>query len=130
MLYSLQIGCYLKDVLYKGYFVFEHSNGVTPGARWPVRAMQANFALAREAKPQKSVHPDEGMKRGDRSASIHIPFLPCSSLLINSNDAYTAVRFGLSPPFSDCLFPHPVHACTYRKQELFRFIGQGVEGTY
>ena len=92
--------------------------------------MQANFALARETKPQNSVHPDEGMKRGDRSTSIHISFLHCSSLLINSNDTYTAVRFRLPPPSSDGLFPHPVHACTYWKQKLFCFIGQGVEGTY
>jgi hypothetical protein len=130
MLYSLQIGCYYNYVLYKGYFVFEHCNGVTPEARWMVWAMQANFALARETKPQKSVCPDEGMKRGDRSASIHISFLHCSSLLINSNDTYTAARFRLPPPFSDGIFPHPVHACTYRKQELFRFIDQGVEGIF
>jgi hypothetical protein len=89
---------------------------VTPGARWMVRDIQANFALARETKPQKSVHPDEGMKRGDRSASIHISFLHCSSLLINSNDTYTAVRFRLPPPFSDGVFPHPIHACTHKKQ--------------
>jgi hypothetical protein len=84
-----------------------------------MRAMQTNVALARETKPQNSVHPDEGIKWDDRSAIIHISFLHCSSLFINSNDTYTAVRFRLPLPFSDGLFPHPVHACTYWKKEFF-----------